>query len=46
MIFGKDNLGEGLEAYARNIAEPADNISTPTGDVIDWARMRQKNQGR
>jgi hypothetical protein len=43
MIFGKDNLG-GLEAYARNIAEPADNISTPTGDVIDWARMRQKNQ--
>ena len=43
MIFGKDNLG-GLEAYARNIAEPADKISTPTGDVIDWARMRQKNQ--
>ena len=43
MIFGKDNLG-GLEAYARNIAEPSDNISTPTGDVIDWARMRQKNQ--
>ena len=34
----------GLEAYARNIAEPTDEISAKTSDVIDWARMRQKNQ--
>ena len=42
-IFGRENLS-GLEAYARNIAEPTDKISAKTSDVIDWARMRQKNQ--
>lgn len=42
-IFGRENLS-GLEAYARNIAEPTDEISAKTSDVIDWARMRQKNQ--
>ena len=42
-IFGRENLS-GLEAYARNLAEPTDEISAKTSDVIDWARMRQKNQ--
>ena len=42
-IFGRENLS-GLSAYARNIAEPTDEISAKTSDVIDWARMRQKNQ--
>lgn len=42
-IFGRENLS-GLEAYARNIAEPTDEISAKTSDVIDWARLRQKNQ--
>lgn len=42
-IFGSENLS-GLGAYARNIAEPTDEISAKTSDVIDWARMRQKNQ--
>ena len=42
-IFCRENLS-GLEAYARNIAEPTDEISAKTSDVIDWARMRQKNQ--
>ena len=42
-IFGSENLS-GLGAYARNLAEPTDEISAKTSDVIDWARMRQKNQ--
>ena len=42
-IFGSENLS-GLSAYARNLAEPTDEISAKTSDVIDWARMRQKNQ--
>lgn len=42
-IFGRENLS-GLVAYVRNIAEPTDEISAKTSDVIDWARMRQKNQ--
>ena len=42
-IFGRENLS-GLESYARNLAEPTDEISAKTRDVIDWARMRQKNQ--
>lgn len=42
-IFGRENLS-GLESYARNLAEPTDEISAKTSDVIDWARMRQKNQ--
>lgn len=42
-IFGRENLSW-IEAYARDIAEPTDDISAKTSDVIDWARMRQKNQ--